>query len=151
MKSYNEEHFVPIEGFDHYSISNYGTVVNTRTGTDLTPRADSNGYLRVALYKRGKGFERMIHRLVAQAFFVDFTPSIDVKHISENFQDNSVRNLTLNANKRIRVRIVETGMEFDSLQACGDFLGGRASYVSDFFKGRRKSYKGYTFEVIDSK
>lgn len=146
-----EEHWVPVPGFPNYEVSNMGRVVNIKTGVDLKPRTTNLGYVQVALYDKGIRMDRVIHRIVAQAFFVDYDDNIEVRHINGDKTENTVRNLTLGAKKRIAVRIVENGMEFDSLLACGSYLGGDSRGVSNVINDpkRHKSYKGYTFEVID--
>lgn len=146
-----EEHFVPIEGYKNYEVSNYGRVCNVRTGADLKPRSDSSGFQNVILYGYGKPKNFGVHRLVAQAFFVDFNDDIEVKHISGDKTDNSVRNLTLGAPLRIKVRIVETGQEFSSMKACAEFLGVDTSRVSNILNpdDPHRTIKGQTIELVD--
>ena len=92
-----EELFVEIEGCPNYAVSNYGTVVNVKTGRELKPWRHSilSKKLLVKLPIDGKRKNFLVHRLVAQAFFVDYSDDIDVKHLSGNIQDNCVTNLHL--------------------------------------------------------
>lgn len=90
-----EEYLVPIEGFDNYSISNFGRVVNTVLDRDLTPRPGKNGLLKVRLYLFGAYADFYIHELVAAAFFLNWEYGIEVEHISDDLTDNSVGNLRL--------------------------------------------------------
>ena len=82
-------------GVGAYEVSNFGRVVNANTGRDLTPSPDKNGYLRVALYHKGVRHDVFVHRLVARAFFLNYKPGVEVKHINDNHAENTVLNLTL--------------------------------------------------------
>jgi len=48
------------------------------------------------------------------------------------------------------VRIIETGLEFESLSKCAEFIKGFQSNICSVLTGNGKlrSYKGYTFEYI---
>jgi hypothetical protein len=48
-----DELWVGFEDFPNYEVSNYGRVVNIRTGRDLSPSKDQNGFYHVALYHKG--------------------------------------------------------------------------------------------------
>lgn len=144
-----------VPGFDNYEVSNYGRVCNVKRGTDLQPRTDPAGFQTVALYNNGVRREFGVHRLVAMVFFADFEDGIEIKHINEDKTENTVRNLTLGRRLKIRVRIRETGEEFDSLTACAAHIGGNQNGVSQVVNQNDKtrkhhSYLGYTFEVIDA-
>jgi hypothetical protein len=93
-----EELFVPVLDYPNYSVSNLGTVVNTRRDRDLVPwesSKKSGSKLIVKLYKDGVPANHFVHRLVAQAFFVDYDDEVDVYHLSDNKHDNCVTNLHL--------------------------------------------------------
>lgn len=53
--------------------------------------------------------------------------------------------------RRIEVRIVETGEVFKSVRSCARHIHGHPQHILDVLAGarQRKSYKGYTFEVVD--
>lgn len=92
-----EEIFVEIPGFPNYSVSNYGCVLNTKTGRELKPwshKGENNKFI-VKLWDNGDCQNFFVHRLVAQAFFVDFDEQVDVYHINDNRHDNGVANLHL--------------------------------------------------------
>lgn len=57
-----------IENFENYEVRPNGEVVIIKTGRVLKPCKDKDGYLRVHLWKNGKGKRFGVHRLVAQAF-----------------------------------------------------------------------------------
>lgn len=43
------------------------------------------------------------------------------------------------------VIVVETGMEFPSIESCGEYIRAHPSGISNVLAGRRKQHKGYTF------
>lgn len=90
-----DEVWVTVDGLERYAVSNYGRVINQERGNELTPSPDANGYLRVGLTRKGVTKHVYVHRLVAFAFFLNYRPGIEVKHINDNKEDNSVLNLTL--------------------------------------------------------
>lgn len=89
-------------GIAAYEVSNYGRVVNANTGRELKPSPDKKGYLRVALYHGGKRHDVFVHRLVARAFFLNYSSGVEVKHKNDNKEDNTVLNLTLGGGCRKR-------------------------------------------------
>lgn len=95
-----DEVWVTVDGLERYAVSNYGRVINQERGNELTPSPDANGYMRVGLSRKGKVFYVYVHRLVAFAFFLNYKPGIEVKHINEPKTDNSVLNLTLGSGCR---------------------------------------------------
>ena len=155
---------------DHpsYQVSNSGRVINKNTNRLLKPRADRKGYLRVYLYNStGKPVDRLVHRLVAEAFHGGKHPDLDVNHIDGRKNNNSSTNLewcTRSENLKhcyrngLRnsphnrckpVRIVETGEVFDSVRSCARYLGCEHSNISLCLHGIQKSCKGYHFEFCD--
>lgn len=84
---YWEEHYVPVEGYKDYEVSNLGNVRNVRTRA-LVKLFDVNGYKYACL---GTGYQTGVHRLVAKAFLHE--TDIYVNHIDENRSNNRVDNL----------------------------------------------------------
>lgn len=89
-----EEVFVEVPGFPNYAVSNYGTVCNVVTEKDLKPWSH-DGKLLVKLHHEGVSKNLFVHRLVAQAFFVDYDDLVEVYHISPDKLDNCITNLHL--------------------------------------------------------
>lgn len=105
MMAVVEEVFVPIEGFENYEVSNFGRVVNTDTGRDLKGTLKGSGLrLGVDLCKDGVRTHFYIHRLVAQAFFLNYDDDLEVLLISDDPYDCGVRNITLSDKPRKRKR-----------------------------------------------
>ena len=95
-----EEQWKDIKDFEGlYQISNWGKVKSfiKYKGTNeriLKPRKVANGYLQISLSKDEKVFQKLVHRLVAEAFI----PNEDlfktqINHINEVKTDNKSENL----------------------------------------------------------
>lgn len=89
METYKE-----IEGFDGvYAVSNYGNVLNKKTGRVLKPK-DNVGYARIGLNKNGIKYSFLVHRLVLIAFnYIENHKNFMVNHKNRNPMDNRVENL----------------------------------------------------------
>lgn len=95
-----EELWVPVEGFPNYEVSNYGRVVNIKTGRDLQPVPHKNGFLKIGLSKNGTRYFFYLQRLVAKAFFVDYSEDHEVELINDIRTDCTVANITINLHRR---------------------------------------------------
>ena len=85
--------FLPIVGFENYSINQEGIVFSLISNKILKPQRMSNGYLFVVLRSGGRSYSMSIHRLVAIAFIPnkDNLPCVD--HIDGDKTNNLVGNL----------------------------------------------------------
>ena len=81
-----------IPGFEDYSIHDDGTVYSRVRNKFLKARFIS-GYPNVLLYKDKKGYNKHIHRLVAQAFIPNPDNLPCINHINGIRHDNSLSNL----------------------------------------------------------
>lgn len=82
---------VSIRDFPGYHVSEDGTVWKGLTA--IKAQDNSRGYLRVDLRRDGKKHQRMIHRLVAEAFVPNPCFYKVVNHINGNKLDNRAQNL----------------------------------------------------------
>lgn len=96
-----QEQFKWIKGFEGiYKVSNFGRIIsvdrkdrfNRQVGGELK-QAKAKGYFFVGLYKNGKGVQRYVHRLVAEAFIPNPENKPCVDHIDTNKENNHVSNL----------------------------------------------------------
>jgi NUMOD4 motif len=96
-----EEYFCEIEGFPNYVVSNYGRIVNVKFDRDVNPMTDKrNGMQKIRLYNQGKYMDLLLHRVVAKAFFVNYTDEQEVVLMNGNPMDCSVTNITIGLDTR---------------------------------------------------
>lgn len=81
-----------IINFENYQISDDGRVWSKKSNKWLKP-IDVNGYKKVSLYKNGKLYQRLVHRLVAETFIPNPNNYEEINHINEDKSDNRVENL----------------------------------------------------------
>lgn len=84
-----------IRGFENYTISENGEVINTATGKVKTPSDNhsGNGYLYVDLHNKGTRKKYLIHRLVAEYYIENPENKPYVNHIDGNTKNNNASNL----------------------------------------------------------
>ena len=159
------EIWLDIEGYPNYQVSSMGRIKNIKTNNFLKPRPDASGYLRVYLFDgHGNGRDKLVHRLVADAFYDGCHDGLDVNHLNGLKSDNFIGNLEFctrsdnlkhayRTNLRDRpqnrckpVRIVETGEVFNSVRECARYLGCRHSNISLCLSGVQNTCYGYHFE-----
>ena len=96
MKDKHElEIYAPIKGFPDYLVTSFGRVLSLKQGNLKEKKQVNNGhgYLHVLLYKNGKQYHKIVHRLVAQTFIPNPNNKPQVNHIDENKTNNHVSNL----------------------------------------------------------
>lgn len=62
------EEFRSVPGFDGYSVSSTGRLINVVSGRSLKPSLNSTGYLRYCIRKDGRSASLRVHRAVALAW-----------------------------------------------------------------------------------
>src|SRR5699024_3977580 len=83
-----------IEGYEGiYQVSNLGRVKRVTTGRILKSGKNRGGYLYINLCKQGVVSNKIIHRLVEQAFIPNPENKSDINHIDEDKTNNTVTNL----------------------------------------------------------
>ncbi len=88
-----EEQYKVIADYEYYMVSNMGNVKNIKTGRELKPGVNSNGYYKVDLYIANKRSTKQIHRLVATTFVENPDGKKCVDHMDNNRLNNNVANL----------------------------------------------------------
>ncbi len=86
------ETYKQIEGFENYSVSDYGNVRNDKTGRILKGKS-TRGYIQVCLMKHKVKHSKLIHKLVATAFLLNPENKKCVDHIDNNKHNNNLINL----------------------------------------------------------
>ncbi len=93
--------WVPFPWFPDYMISSLGDVKHTKNSRPLKPYVDNDGRLRVSLYRNGKQYTRMVHRVVARAFLEDYEDGLMVDFRNGDREDCRASNLVV-TNRRVR-------------------------------------------------
>jgi len=87
------EEWKSIDGYELYSVSNYGNIKNNKTQKIKIPQIDYKGYKRVQLRNGDKVKNFRIHRLVAIYFLENINNYCDVDHIDRDKLNNNASNL----------------------------------------------------------
>ena len=110
---------VTIEGFDFYSISEYGDLRNDKTNKIRKKLDDGKGYIRYHIGKIQEEFyvNKFAHRLVAEAFLeaTDEQRKLSINHIDGNKKNNHYTNLEYVTNQENTDHAIKTGL-FDPVK-----------------------------------
>ena len=162
-----------IKGYeDLYEVSNFGRVKSLfRYKKVLKPIKDTNGYLKVNLYKNGSHKFVNIHKLVANAFIDNPNNFKYINHKDEDKTNNRVDNLEwcsfyynlLYGTRLERIAkknnkpILQFDLngnfikEYESITQASKELNIKLDYISSCCLGRRKTSKGYIFKFKNDK
>ena len=164
------EVYSPIEGFPDYLITSQGRVLSLKGNKmrELKQGKLKRGYMNVVLCKNGKGYNKRVHQLVAQAFIPNPENKTEVNHIDENKINNHVSNLEWLSHKEninhgthnqrssktrskkvIAKSLTETKILIFKSTSQGEKFGFLHSAISSCCNGKSKYYKGYTWQFID--
>ena len=161
-----KEEWKSITGYEGlYEVSTYGRIRSlkriTIDGKHLQERFINGGeypnhYKFVCLRKDGKNKNRLVHRLVAEAFIPNPGNCSDVNHIDGNKQNNNLNNLewctrSENLKHAVTIGLVKnqckirrkckavhitsgTILNFDSMKDCAKFFGYGKSWLQNRFR-----------------
>lgn len=144
-----EEEWQKTEG--HYEISNSGKVRNSKTGKMLTSSREADGTRVVYLWIDGRRQKKRLKRLVAESFSVEDISDAYVQTINGDEDDVCSDNLELRSKYNgKRIKVVETGRVYSSIDECSNILGISRSTISrcvnyPFYNNRLN----YHFEYVD--
>ena len=131
--------FRPIEGFERYSISKTGEVINAITGNLIRQRISSNGYMRVNLRSGDKPYElpttKTVHRLVAEAFLPRIYGKEYVNHIDGDKTNNDVSNLEWCTASENITHALRTGLfkpDYPKMRQLGYFKSRESHRMSEY-------------------
>lgn len=164
------ECWIDMNEFPNHQLSTQGRVRNKKTGRILKSFPDRYGYLRLSI---GNVDNVYIHQLMGEYFFGPKPfPKAEVNHLDTDRQNNHFLNLEWTTRKgnaewasykgtidyqkgldralevnRIRVRIVETGQEFESVKDCASYFGVNPNRVSRCLRGSRMGQRLHGMHV----
>lgn len=152
--------------YDNYELSSEGRVRNANTGRILKTNVNiRGGYEQVTLRKDGKTRTERIRNLVAETFLGP-NPGMDVRSKNGDILNSRADNLEYctrsqtiqraydrgsksSTNTIKRVRIIETGEVFESIQECARYLGVTPSSVGKCASRATFSCCGYHITYAD--
>ena len=168
-----------IKGYeDLYEVSNTGIIrsidrkVHYRdvrekniSGSIKKPTLNVKGYLKVTLFKNGKGTTKEIQRIVAEAFIPNPNNKNQVNHIDGNKTNNNVSNLewcTPKENSQHRLHVLKKGIvAVNQFDMNGKFIRSYASIkeaarennikpcsISNVINCKRNSAGGYYWALV---
>ena len=84
-----------ISGFNRYTISTDGEIFDCIKNKYIKQSKNKDGYLFVNLISdKGERKPKLVHRLVAESFILNYSNKKTVNHKDENKQNNNVSNLS---------------------------------------------------------
>ena len=157
--------WVPAKDLPMYEVSNEGDIRNIKTGRILRQQLNARGYPTLTVRKDKQQLTKTVHRIIADSFFDGDHDELDVNHKDGNKTNNYVSNLewcTRQENirhafdtglkkpsRQIKIRVVETGEEFESIRECGRVLGVNQSDICKCLNNRARTCGGYHYEYVD--
>ncbi len=87
------ENWKKIEGYEKYSVSDFGRIRNDKTGRIMKTPCGKNGYARLMLYNDMGGSCKTVHKLVVKTFIPNTENKEQINHIDGNKMNNNVTNL----------------------------------------------------------
>lgn len=100
-----------VVGFEVYTVTRQGEVVNSRTGRVLRQDSNRTGYKRVTMSVDGVTKRVFVHRLVATHYLPNPYGHLEVNHINGVKHDNRVENLEWVSSSRNKLHAIETGLQ----------------------------------------
>lgn len=168
-----------IKDFPGYYITDTGEVYSRKIHKNISGRIrkliswqEKNGYRYISLHTNGVHYNRLIHRLVAQAFIPNPEYKPEVNHLDGNKSNNRVENLewaTRAENERHKCRVLKTWRgppsrrpwqwkavlqikdgtvikRFESVLDAARTLGTDKTNIATCCRGKQKTAAGYEWK-----
>lgn len=151
--------------YDTYEMSTDGKIRNSNTGRILKTNIDKKGYENVCLRKDNRQYTERVHRLIASTFMDADIDGLNVTHRNNIRNDNRLENLKIATRseidkkafergtrkpvRQVRVRVVETGEEFESIRECARVLNLNQSEICKCVNGVAYTCGGLHFVRAD--
>lgn len=125
---------------------------------------NEKGYLKVTLFKNGKGCTREIQRIVAETFIPNLDNKEQVNHIDGNKQNNNINNLewcsprentihSINVLEHYKKPVIQFDLKgkyvnaYMSIKEAGEKNNIRPCSISNCINGRRLTAGGYQWAL----
>ena len=99
-----------IPNFDGYLACSNGDIYSIKTNRVLKQTKTKDGYLKVTLWKNGKGTTKKTHQFLALAWIANPHNKPQVNHINGNKEDNRIENLEWVTGKENMIHAIKTGL-----------------------------------------
>lgn len=109
-------YYHPVPNFPNYFISRFGEVWSRNKGKKLTPKrcGKNSQYRRIQLFKNGKYQNKLIHRLVLEAFIGPCPEGMEACHNNGDSTDNRLENLRWDTHSNNMLDSVDHGTLVDN-------------------------------------
>lgn len=165
-----QEIWKDVKGYEgHYQVSNKGNVKSIKNGIIMIPSITKFGYKRLSLCKNGIIKNKVIHRLVAEAFIENPNNYDIVNHKDENKLNNFADNLEWcdrkyntnygtcierrSKNKQRPVNQYDLNMNFikryESIKEASNGNYSLYTHIGECCKGKHFSIGGYIWRYAD--
>lgn len=156
------EIYKQLDNYQNYEISNFGNILNKKTGHILSKGSEKHRYQYVSLVDNdGKNKSESLHLLVAKTFIQNPENKPQVNHIDRNKKNNNVNNLEWVTESENQQHVVKTGKKvgntinkkckvtlqngeikvFKSLKETSDYFGVPKESLSLAAKKEDKTYR----------
>jgi hypothetical protein len=127
-----------IPQFEHYSVDEYGVVINEKTGRIRKKGKNKKGYELVMLSNNGITKSFVVHRLVYECFVGEIPDKLEINHIDANKSNNHISNLELVTHTENIQKAVEMGL----------FRSGATHKLSKKIVAMDRNFEHYNFDSI---